>query len=506
MAHSSSSTPVQRRKFLAAIGAAALVVGFDPVSGRWVREAEAHGQQNPFHHLPSLQGTLHLDLATRQEDSGDLGNIVTHVPAAVLRPANTEDVRRMVKFCYERGIQVAARGQHHTMFGQGLTAGLIVETRTLDTIHSIGPSGADVDAGVVWTDLMSAAFAEGLRPRGLTGFTGLSVGGTLSVGGCPVTHSEGGLVDHVQELTVVTGKGKTVVCSETQNRDLFEAALAGLGQCGIITRAKIDLVPAHPRARTYLLYYTDNASYFGDFRELLERGEFDEVYTVCVPPGLAPFVYQINATIYYDPASPPDDNALLAGLSLPPFAAQVVDRTYVENATFVDGQIAFLRQAVAWDSLIKPWFDVWVPGSEAEDYIGSVVASLGPQDVGAGGFILILPQRRSAMTRPNFRVPDNSADDWVFLFDILTTSFAPGADQAFTDSMLARNRALFEDVRELGGTRYPIGALEFSTADWKAHFGDAWKAFRKAKKKYDPERILTPGPAIFADDDHDGDC
>lgn len=505
MAPTSPQT-LQRRKLLAALGAGALVVGFDAVTGRWVREAEAHGSQNPFHHLPALDGTLHLDPATREGDSTDLGQIVTRMPAAVLRPASADDVKKMVRFCYERGIQVAARGQHHSTFGQGLTAGLIIETQTLNTIHAIGPDGADIDAGVLWTDLMTAAVAQGLRPRGLTGFTGLSVGGTLSVGGCPVTFSEGGLVDHVQELTVVTGKGHMLVCSENQRRDLFEAVLAGLGQCGIIVRAKIDLVPAQPRARTYLLYYTDNAQFFGDMRELLNRGELDECFAVCLPPGIAPFVYQLNATIYYDAADPPDDAALLAGLSLPPFAAQVVDRSYVENATFVDGQIAFLRQAVSWDALVKPWFDVWLPGSDAETYIGGVMANLTVADIGVGGFILILPQRRSAMTRPNFRVPENSADDWAFLFDITTTSFAPGPDPAFADAMLARNRVLFDEASELGGTRYPIGALAFSREDWRSHYGDAWGDFRRAKHKYDPERILTPGPAIFGHDDDDHDC
>lgn len=40
------------------------------------------------------------------------------------------------------------------------------------------------------------------------------------------------------------GKGEVVTCSEKQNGDLFHGVLGGLGQFGIITRARILLEPA----------------------------------------------------------------------------------------------------------------------------------------------------------------------------------------------------------------------------------------------------------------------
>jgi len=59
----------------------------------------------------------------------------------------------MVRFCREHRIPVAACSQHHSTYGQGLTAaGLLVETSWLNTIHPAGPEGADVDAGVLWGD------------------------------------------------------------------------------------------------------------------------------------------------------------------------------------------------------------------------------------------------------------------------------------------------------------------------------------------------------------------
>jgi FAD/FMN-containing dehydrogenase len=63
--------------------------------------------------------------------------------------------------------------------------------------------------------------------------------------------------------------------------------------------------------------------------------------------------------------------------------------------------------------------------------------------------------------------------------------------------MLARNRDLFEQARDLGGTRYPIGSVEFDRHDWRQHYGSEWDDFKRAKRKYDPGNILNPGPGIF---------
>lgn len=39
----------------------------------------------------------------------------------------------------------------------------------------------------------------------------------------------------------IAGKGEVLICSQEQNADLFHAVLGGLGQFGIITKARISL-------------------------------------------------------------------------------------------------------------------------------------------------------------------------------------------------------------------------------------------------------------------------
>jgi len=343
--------------------------------------------------------------------------------------------------------------------------------------------------------LLEATTPLRLTPPALTGYTDLTIGGVLSVGGVSPTNTEGGVVDNVRELEVVTGQGELVRCSMDCNRDLFEAVLAGLGQCGIMTRAIVDLVPVPSMSRTFLLNYTDNATFFRDFRTLLGRGDFDRLYNICTLTDTGVVVYQLNAIKHFDPARPPNNRLLLRGLSFDVATSTSSDSTYLEHATSVDHLIEFLISIGIFDTVIHPWFDVFLPDSKVESYLGEVLPSLTPADIGPTGFVLLFALKHSHLKRPLFRVP--SGGEYVWLFDILTSSAAPGPDAEFVTKMLTRNRRLFEKARALGGTRYPIGSLEFSHEDWRIQYGDAYDDFKRAKRRFDPDSILTPGPGIF---------
>jgi cytokinin dehydrogenase len=482
---------VSRRGFLAGLGSAAVVFGFDPVSRRWIAEAQAA----PFDDIPPLDGTLVTDPASLAPYANDAGSIVHNTPVAVLRPGSVRDIQRMIRFCRRHHVKVAVRGQGHTTFGQSqVQGGLVIDMATLSQIHSISRATADLDAGATWKQLVGAAVPLGATCPVLTGYINLSIGGTLAVGGISPNYRRGAQIDQVRELWVVTGRGDLKRCSLHRNKQLFEAVLAGLGQCGVVVRVVMNMIPAPTSARTFLLHYLDNAQFFADLRTLLDRNEFDGVFMLGAPDGAGGWVRQINAIKYHD-GTPPDPNHVLRDLSVPPAAATVQDTSYLDQVLAVDVVIDFFKTIGLWDGVLHPWFDVWLPEDEVEDYVGNTLAGLTPEDVGPTGFLLLFPEKRSAFTRPLFRLPKHSK--YVFLFDILTAAPAPGPDPVFEAEMLARNRTLFEQARELGGTRYPIGSVEFSRLDWAIHYGGVWDDFKRAKRRYDPSGILSPGPGIF---------
>jgi FAD/FMN-containing dehydrogenase len=489
-----STQHIDRREFLKVIGAAAVIVGYSREANAWVT-----GGHSPFDHVPRLDGVLLTDAAARAANGKDLGNIIFNTPSAVLRPESIDDVAKMIKFCAERGISVAARGQGHATHGQAQAkSGLVIDMSSMQEIHHIGRGFALVDGGCTWRLLLEASLPSQTPPV-LTGFIGLSIGGTLSMGGISgMAYDKGVQVQQVEELTVVTGKGKVEVCSERKNRKLFEHVLSGLGQCGIIVRAKVKLVPAKAFAKNITAVYVDVHTLQDDMRTLVYRGELDSIYALnVVDPNSGARIYVLNLASFHDANVTPDVAFLTRGLSYIPGTLQSADPPYLDYQLTVDNQIAQLRGLGLFDNNMHPWFDVFMPDSELGDYVEEIVGSFQPDDVGTFGFVLLFPLLTSTITRPLFRLPD---EELVWLFDVLTSRDAPGYDADFAANKRARNNAWYDLARSLGGTRYPIGTLDFTEGDWRRHYGRAWRAFKEAKEDFDPKNILTPGPGIFPKD------
>jgi cytokinin dehydrogenase len=494
---------IDRRDFLRVVGTAAVIVGYSREAHAWVSdEAELAGSAargGSFERVPRLDGVLLTDAASRAAKETDLGNIIYNLPSAVLRPGSIDDVAKMVKFCAERGIVVAARGQGHATHGQAQAkTGLVIDMSSLDTIHKIERGFAVVDGGCTWRKLLETALPSQTPPV-LTGFTALSIGGTLSMGGISgMAYDIGVQLQHVLELTVVTGKGKVEVCSERTNRKLFDHVLAGQGQCGIIVRAKVKLVPAKPLVLNSTMVYPDAHSLQVDMRKLVYRGELDSVYAQGVTdPNTGAFVWLLNIASFHDPGNAPNTAHLTRGLSYLPGTLTTTDVPYLDFQLTVDNFIAFLRSMDLFDKNMHPWFDVFVPDSGLADYVTDIVTGFQPDDVGTFGFVLIFPLLTCTSTRPLFRLPD---EELVYLFDVLTARDVPGYDADFAANKRARNNVWFDAVRAIGGTRYPIGTMDFTPGDWRRHYGAAWKAFQKAKEDFDPQGVLTPGPGIFPKD------
>ncbi|WBQ05390.1 FAD-binding protein [Kribbella sp. CA-293567] len=438
-----------------------------------------------------LDGELALDAESRAEVSRDAGRYRVQLPYAVLRPASVADIQAVVRFCHRHGIPVAARGLANTTDGQGLVGGVLIDMRSLDTIHEIGLDRAVADAGADWLRLTNAAHAHHLTPPALTGFLGLSLGGTLSLGGIPPAIQSGGQVDSVIELEVVTGTGELKRCSAEENGELFEAVLGGLGQFGIITKATVALGAAPARVRGHELTYPDLSDFFEDFRTLLERAEISELYGDWWRPGEHGEVQHLNAFTFHSEAEPPDDAHVLRGLT--PREIEVSEAGFLPHVTRIDVAVDELNTVLDWGNLAKPWLTLWLPEATVEQYVTEVVRQLTPKDVGDGGFVLLYAHRRSELTRPSLRLPADDGE-WVYLFTLMTAG-PPSAE--FTDEMLARNRRLYDRARALGGTRYPIESIAFTPDDWADHYGDRWPQLQALKQKIDPGGILTPGPNVF---------
>lgn len=208
-----------------------------------------------------------------------------------------------------------------------------------------------------------------------------------------------------------------------------------------------------------------------------------------VPDASGGWRYMLEVASFYTPPAQPDDTSLLAGLSYSWGTEQISDKSYFDFANRLAPVVASLKSLGVW-SYPHPWFDVFVPGTAVEPYVAEIVSTLTLADTGSDP-ILLYPVKTERFTLPLFRVPDENV---VFLFSIWRT--AP-PDAVVIARMLADNRALFERNRNLGGNRYAIDAIPFSQQDWKQHFNPVWGRLVSAKRRYDPDNVLTPGQGIF---------
>src|SRR5215468_11859000 len=118
--------------------AGAVIFGFSPATQAWATEAGTDVAP-----VPSLDGSLTVDTECRREAADDYGHIVHQMPYAVLRPGSVNDIIAMIRFARTHQLKVAMRGQGHVCFGQAqVQTGIVIDSRTLNRIHAIGPDTA----------------------------------------------------------------------------------------------------------------------------------------------------------------------------------------------------------------------------------------------------------------------------------------------------------------------------------------------------------------------------
>jgi cytokinin dehydrogenase len=483
-------TQINRRTALKSLAGGAAVVGWSVAAQSWVTAAEASTLS--YAPIPKIDGRVDIAPTGVAGYDHDFGNMVTGAPLAVLHPASVNDIVTAVKYARANKLTIAMNGQggtgtdleSHSNYGQALAPGGInVDSRGLSQIHQISKDYAIVGAGVTWAQLTDAALARGYTPVGLTDYLHLSVGGTISVGGIGgMVQKYGLLCDTVKEIQIVTGTGELLTASPSTRSELFYAALAGGGQVGIITRAKVLLVPAPTRALWFNLYYNDLATYMSDQERILSDGRFShQEGEIIRKPDDSGWRYKIEAVKFYT-GTAPDRKALLNGLRDDRADAETTDLGYRDWLFRIDPFETYLKENGFWNQP-KPWLSLVLPASKTKQFIEAVVAELTNEDLGAG-FSGFYPFKTSKLTRPLFALP-TPAEPTAYLFDVLRFPFPgdPGIDR-----MLAH-----------GAKRYLVGAIPGMTkADWQKHFGALYAPFAAAKNKYDPDRVLTPGQGFFA--------
>uniref|UniRef100_A0A7N0V666 cytokinin dehydrogenase n=1 Tax=Kalanchoe fedtschenkoi TaxID=63787 RepID=A0A7N0V666_KALFE len=431
-----------------------------------------------------------LDAASR-----DFGKQTQARPKAVLYPASVKEIAKLIKSANHgmSGFLVSARGNGHSVNGQSLTStGTVVdlsrkhnkilnETEIYWPRVNVKEKYVDVWGGELWIDLLNATLKFGLAPRTWTDYLYLTVGGTLSNAGLSgQTYNFGPQISNVYELEVVTGKGEIVTCSRTKNSELFYGALGGLGQFGIITRARIPLELSPERVKWITVTYTSFYTFTKDQEYLIslhdkpssERFDYVEGFVAYNHSASDPIVYSLEIVKNYDKSSAgtvdQEVEALLRKLEYIPNSESRQDVPYIDFLDRVHTNELILRSKGLWD-VPHPWINLFVPKSKVAEFNEGVWEA-----------------ETSAVT------PD---EDIFYAISLLWS--ASGGSQTL-DYLQRQNRQILDFCKNAKLNVKEYIPYYTSVEEWKAHFGpQKWDQLSKRKLQFDPKHILASGQHIF---------
>jgi len=213
----------------------------------------------------------------------------------ILQPQSVEEVQRIIHSARKDRNVISVAGGRHAMGGQqfGTDALLIDITKRSRVLHLDQEKGIlEVEAGIEWPALInrSLALQKGEQQWGIaqkqTGADRLTISGTISAN----AHGRGlqmkPFISNVESLELVDATGSTRTCSRTENAELFCLVQGGYGLFGIITSARLRLVPRQKVERVVEISTTDDlieqfgrrisdGFLYGDFQFAIDRDSED---------------------------------------------------------------------------------------------------------------------------------------------------------------------------------------------------------------------------------------
>jgi FAD/FMN-containing dehydrogenase len=164
-------------------------------------------------------------------------------PLVIARPANDDDVVKIIAVVRETGLPLAVRSGGHSGAGHGVVDdGIVIDLRDMKALDiDVEDRTAWAESGLTAGEYSTAAAAHGLATGfGDTGSVGL--GGIVTGGGVGYLVRKYGLtIDSLLAADVVTADGQRLRVDADHHPDLFWAIRGGGGNFGVVTRFQFRL-------------------------------------------------------------------------------------------------------------------------------------------------------------------------------------------------------------------------------------------------------------------------
>jgi FAD/FMN-containing dehydrogenase len=211
---------------------------------------------NPEQEKPTTLTVEPNSLPVKFAQSGGFVNDASHLNRTaiygVVRVANEDEIRNVLRFAREHNLKVTCAGQHHSMGGQSFSqGGVVLDMRDFNRIRlDKEHETVNIQSGARWFQLQELLDAQGLAVKSMQSINLFSIGGTLSVNAHGIDPMPGPVAPTVRRVRVMLSNGEIVTASATENADLFGHVLGGYGLFGVILDADLEVVDNEMYART----------------------------------------------------------------------------------------------------------------------------------------------------------------------------------------------------------------------------------------------------------------
>lgn len=436
----------------------------------------------------SLKGVVRSDDEAVAGASVDFGGVIRKRPQAVIWPVQVDDVVTVIRYARELGGVVSIRGAGHSQGGQSLNqAGIVLDTRGLAGIETLNTSEGwvIVGAGTQWGVLARVTLEQGLLPPVLTDNLAVTVGGTLSMGGIgPASFRRGLQVHHCLGVEMVLGTGEVLWLTPDHEPELFHHVLCGLGQLGVITKAKLRLRPFRPYTQSVYLSYQTLEAFLHDAIILMQRDQVHLLEGGALPNSTTPAAgqpqrYLLEAATEVDLLADEANPQLSQGLSGEAHWI-VVNRPTPEHVFRLAQRFARYKRPTE-QNYAHPWVEHFLPLAKVEEYVETVASDFPSTS------LLLWPLQTEKLRWPMFALPEAA--------EVMLVGIMANIPNSPPEEVLPLLRRASQLGINLGGKRYLSGWIDFDQEQWRQHYGPVrWQRITELKQHYDPARIFQYMP------------
>ena len=161
--------------------------------------------------------------------------------ASILAPRDAGSIKRILQNVV--GPRIIPRGAGRS-YGDSALATKVLSSRYLNHFITLDTDALTIrtGAGATLAEILRLCVPLGLFLPVLSGTKYVSLGGAIAADIHGKNHHvDGSFCDHIDSFTLLLPNGGTIVCSQTENADLFRATCGGMGLTGIILDAAISL-------------------------------------------------------------------------------------------------------------------------------------------------------------------------------------------------------------------------------------------------------------------------